>query len=148
MIITTCFALLRPPSGFNSKVWQQCFIRLVWLCHDGEISTSVMFGVCYCYGNTGRGGGVSVMCAIWRPTQDSSEQTYLSGTPQDTHITDNLPPDPPHPVWQYGLYRTSVPVHGCTLTFTQGACARKVVELLCISYKQAHRISWFLQDVS
>ena len=35
---------------------------LVWLCHDGEMSTSVMFVICYCYGT--RGGGLSVMRAI------------------------------------------------------------------------------------
>jgi len=31
---------------------------LVWLCHDGEISTSVMFVICYCYGAQGVGGYV------------------------------------------------------------------------------------------
>ena len=33
---------------------------LVWVCHDGEISASVMFVICIFKGD----GGVSVMCAI------------------------------------------------------------------------------------
>ena len=42
-IVTTCFGIFRPSSGFHPKVWWWCFIGLVWLCHDGEISASVMF---------------------------------------------------------------------------------------------------------
>jgi len=32
-----------PSSGLHPKVWWYCFTGLVWICHDGEISASVMF---------------------------------------------------------------------------------------------------------
>ena len=56
MLITTCFGLLRPSSGFHSKV--VALIGLVWLYHDGEISTSVMIAIVKGH------GGVSVKCVI------------------------------------------------------------------------------------
>jgi len=61
MIVTTCFGLLRPSSGFHPKVWWWCFIGLVWLCHDGEISAYVMllFAIF-----KGRGGGGDFCCAL------------------------------------------------------------------------------------
>jgi hypothetical protein len=53
---------LRPSSGFHSLV--VALIGLVWLYHDGEISTSVMFVICYCVKGHGGGGALSVMCVI------------------------------------------------------------------------------------
>ena len=57
MIVTTCFGPLRPSSGFRPKVWWWCFIGLVWVCQDGQISASVMLFL------RGTGGG-SVICVI------------------------------------------------------------------------------------
>ena len=47
MLITTriCFGLLRPSSGFSFESMVVELIGLVWLYHDGEISTSVMFAI-------------------------------------------------------------------------------------------------------
>ena len=37
-----------PSSGIHSKVWWYCFTGLVWVCHDGEISASVMCAILGC----------------------------------------------------------------------------------------------------
>ena len=33
--------------GMGMSLWLDLIIGLVWLCHDGEISASVMFVICY-----------------------------------------------------------------------------------------------------
>jgi len=45
-----------PSSGLHQKLWCYCFTGLVWICHDGEISASVLFVICYLYGV--QGGGI------------------------------------------------------------------------------------------
>jgi len=49
-------------SGLHPKVWLYCFTGLVWIWDDGGVSASVFFFIWFLGG--GRGGGVSVMCAI------------------------------------------------------------------------------------
>jgi len=42
MVTTTCFNLLRPLSRFPPKEFY-CCIRFMMLCHDGEVSSFVIF---------------------------------------------------------------------------------------------------------
>ena len=58
-----------PSSGFHPKVWWCRFTGLVWICHDGEISASVMFVICYFLFLRGTGGGI---CDVRYPGVRSS----------------------------------------------------------------------------
>ena len=65
---------------------------LVWLCHDGEISTSVMFAIVKGHGEEGSAMSIILGC-IAQVLLLAAKHTHLSRTPQDSaHHRYLLPP--------------------------------------------------------